>query len=110
MMPFIHYVKNTKSAAHKTVTLTVYVNESLPASLIFSFLCELQSVFVSLLRLVVFVLLALPEALPDKEFKFSASKASAITFFIVNILYEINERNKPVCLPLLCVFFLLLLS
>ena len=59
--------KRSKVPLTKTVTLTVRENESLPASPIFSFLCELLSVFVSLLRLVVFVLLALLEALPDKK-------------------------------------------
>ena len=100
--------KRSKVPLTKTVTLTVRENESLPVSPIFSFLCELLSVFVSLLRLVVFVLLALPEALPNKEFTNSVIvKISPLT-----ILHRKrkNERNKPVFPPLLCVFFLLLLS
>ena len=72
--------KRSKVPLTKTVTLTVRENESLPASPIFSFLCELLSVFVSLLRLVVFVLLALLEALPDKKYKFNANKPFAKLF------------------------------
>ena len=66
--------KRSKVPLTKTVTLTVRENESLPVSPIFSFLCELLSVFVSLLRLVVFVHLALLEALPDKKYKLNFNK------------------------------------
>ena len=74
--------KRSEVPLTKTVTLMVRENESLPVSPIFSFLCELLSVFVSLLRLVVFVLLPLPEALPDKEYKFNANKPFAKLFIL----------------------------